>query len=341
MDTDDITTAINVWRMNSGGFGHSSNGWNGPFNLAMTADGKINADFIITGSLLANLIKGGTLTLGGIDNSSGLFELLDGSGNVLGYMDNTGLYCENVSISGKFENEHIVDFAKYPSGYESIPFKLVTESVANRYYRRDKQVGSITPNHVFDTLSPGTPTYSSADETVWPMHICGGNLLTLGLLYDSNGDAYQVTNDREAIKLKTITNANNYDITQVDVTGFLRYNNVEVATVSSSSIRYKQDIEHIVNDELDPHRLYNLKAKQFVYKDSHPLQYQDMRGKLLPGFIAEDVEKEYPAAIIHGEDGQVESWDERRIIPGMLYLIQEQKKEIDRLKEIVKGGEIH
>lgn len=51
LDTEDIETAQNVWRMNSGGFGHSSNGYDGPYTLAMTQDGKIVADAIQTGIL--------------------------------------------------------------------------------------------------------------------------------------------------------------------------------------------------------------------------------------------------------------------------------------------------
>lgn len=51
IDTEDITTAQKVWRMNSGGFGHSSNGYNGPYTLAMTQDGEIVADVIKTGLL--------------------------------------------------------------------------------------------------------------------------------------------------------------------------------------------------------------------------------------------------------------------------------------------------
>jgi hypothetical protein len=57
-----------------------------------------------------------------------------------------------------------------------------------------------------------------------------------------------------------------------------------------------------------------------------------MKGKTIPGIIAEDVEEIYPSAVIHGEDGEVESWDERRIIPGMLALIQEQDKTIKKLE---------
>lgn len=63
MDTPDVDTAVNVWRFNQGGLGHSSNGYNGPFSdIALTQDGRINASMITTGSLNANLITAGTIT---------------------------------------------------------------------------------------------------------------------------------------------------------------------------------------------------------------------------------------------------------------------------------------
>lgn len=61
MDTEDEQTATNVWRFNQSGFGHSSTGYNGPYTLAMTQDGKIVADFITTGTLNAAVIKAGLL----------------------------------------------------------------------------------------------------------------------------------------------------------------------------------------------------------------------------------------------------------------------------------------
>lgn len=61
MDTDDIATAQNVWRFNQAGLGHSSNGYNGPYSLAMLMDGSINASMITTGDLNANLITTGAL----------------------------------------------------------------------------------------------------------------------------------------------------------------------------------------------------------------------------------------------------------------------------------------
>lgn len=62
MDTEDVNTAVKVWRMNMGGFGFSSNGYNGPYALAITQDGAIVADFITTGTLIANIIKAGILS---------------------------------------------------------------------------------------------------------------------------------------------------------------------------------------------------------------------------------------------------------------------------------------
>lgn len=61
MDTEDMSTAQNMWRATLGGIGHSSNGINGPFNVALTMDGKVNASMILTGSLWANLIKTGRI----------------------------------------------------------------------------------------------------------------------------------------------------------------------------------------------------------------------------------------------------------------------------------------
>lgn len=105
-----------------------------------------------------------------------------------------------------------------------------------------------------------------------------------------------------------------------------------VAYQSSSSRRYKHDIKAIKDKKLDPHRLYDLPVRQFEYNEDATLQYADMEGQTLPGFIAEEVAAVYPSAVIRDENGKIESWDERRILPGMLALIQEQKQKIDSLE---------
>ena len=54
LDTGDIATAQNVWRMNQGGFGHSGTGYNGPYTTAITADGHVVAD-VIAGNKIAGV----------------------------------------------------------------------------------------------------------------------------------------------------------------------------------------------------------------------------------------------------------------------------------------------
>ena len=61
MDKPEIEKATKVWRWNLAGWGYSSSGYGGPYRLAATMDGAINADFITTGTMSANLIRGGVL----------------------------------------------------------------------------------------------------------------------------------------------------------------------------------------------------------------------------------------------------------------------------------------
>lgn len=50
--------AKNVWRFGLGGIGFSSNGYEGPFETAITMDGQINAKFITTGTMSVDRIEG-------------------------------------------------------------------------------------------------------------------------------------------------------------------------------------------------------------------------------------------------------------------------------------------
>lgn len=91
MDTDNIKTATKVWRWNKGGLGYSSKGYNGPYTTAMTQDGAIVADFITTGTMSANRINGGTLIVGGNNNTNGTILVKKSDGTVLVKLDKDGI----------------------------------------------------------------------------------------------------------------------------------------------------------------------------------------------------------------------------------------------------------
>ena len=120
MDSPNKDTAVNVWRFNQGGLGHSHTGYNGPFNdIALTYDGQINASMITAGILNADLIKTGTIQ--------------DTSGNVTINM-NTG------TINMKFTNGggiklQATGFSMYDSNGRTITSMYVSEDSSGEMRR--------------------------------------------------------------------------------------------------------------------------------------------------------------------------------------------------------------
>lgn len=109
MNSLDKATATSVWRWNSGGLGHGSSYDQPASDIALTADGKINASMITTGQLNANIIKTGVISDTNnnmrIDVAKGTITLGNSnklritSGNFT--LDSSG----NVSITGKFTSQ--------------------------------------------------------------------------------------------------------------------------------------------------------------------------------------------------------------------------------------------
>lgn len=111
--------AKNVIRVNSAGIGFSQTGIYGAFNSAWSIDGTLNMQSINVINLTADLIKGGTLVLGGINNTSGTIELYDNSNRMIANMDKGGLtiYATNgdyVKLNGD------TGFSGYNSNNEKI-----------------------------------------------------------------------------------------------------------------------------------------------------------------------------------------------------------------------------
>ena len=103
-----------------------------------------------------------------------------------------------------------------------------------------------------------------------------------------------------------------------------------VITVASSSERYKENIKPVEDAVLDPNGLYDVQVCQYNYKP----EYKDnelVSGTQI-GVIAEDLDKHYPNAVIYDSEGRPESWQDRIMIPAMLKLIQDQKKQLDALQ---------
>ena len=95
MNTDSKDTATEIWRFGINGLGYSHSdepggAYNGEYGLAMTMDGAIVADYITSGTMYADRIKGGTLTVGGYNNDNGVINVRNSSGEVICLFDQNG-----------------------------------------------------------------------------------------------------------------------------------------------------------------------------------------------------------------------------------------------------------
>lgn len=104
--------AVNCLRFNSAGIGFSNTGYYGKYNSAWTIDGTMDLQQMKVINLVADLIKGGTLKLGGVNNSSGILELYDEAHSLIGEMTKNGFKMYGQEGSYVLINE-VVGFAGY------------------------------------------------------------------------------------------------------------------------------------------------------------------------------------------------------------------------------------
>ena len=167
MDAPTKEDAINVWRWNVGGLGFSHNGYNGPYETAITADGAIVADFITTGTLLANVIKAGVLS--SIDGES-YWNLETGEVVIKAYEDAVDDLTSSVSLLTQRADE-------------------ISAEVSNKV---DEQYGTSSSSFGWKLKSTGFYVYSSA-RTV--MSITSSGLSVVGAIDATSGSIGNLTID--------------------------------------------------------------------------------------------------------------------------------------------------
>lgn len=99
-----------------------------------------------------------------------------------------------------------------------------------------------------------------------------------------------------------------------------------VSYLSSSSRRYKTHIRDMTDNDIQ--NLYKLPTVFFVYK---PGYLEKDSAVPIPGLYAEDVEQYLPLAARY-QNGLIEDWNERAVIPYLIKAIQMQHEEIEALK---------
>ncbi|MBA4687240.1 MAG: phage tail protein [Candidatus Galacturonibacter soehngenii] len=147
MDAPDKAQAKNVIRFNKNGIGFSTSGYNGTYSNAWTIDGNLIADFITTGSMLADRIRGGTLELGGTGlGKDGSILIRDSNNTIIATIDKNGVTASKGTFSDKVTGASITGGTITGSvikagNVESNTYDLEASSsgvrVRNRFYLQD------------------------------------------------------------------------------------------------------------------------------------------------------------------------------------------------------------
>ena len=107
-----------------------------------------------------------------------------------------------------------------------------------------------------------------------------------------------------------------------------------VIKVPSSSWRYKSIRTTVKEEELE--ELYRVKVVWAKYKEGYLDKNDSRYDKLMPMFLAEDMERRFPIAVNHLPDGKPEDWNYRIMIPSMFAMI---KFNHDKIKELKSENE--
>ena len=196
------------------------------------------------------------------------------------------------------------------------------------------------PQCIYSGTSPGSvdgiTLYASGSITFGGVELGrSGQAVTVKYgLHIYNGDETQFSDGSEQFKI--------FNTTKSTSTATLVMHNQTVYRSSSSSKRYKNHIREV--SEEDVQKLFDIPVVYFEYKDGYLSVNDPKVGIPIPGFYAEDMEQAFPDAVLY-EDGKIEDWNYRALIPAMEKQIQilykqnqELMKAINELKEARNNG---
>ena len=203
---DALNNPTKIWRWNINGLGYSSDGGS-TYGLAMTMNGAIVADYITTGTMYADRIKGGTLTLGGASNASGLLQVKDASNNLVGEWGYGGIRLYKGTVGGWYIGDgYIMSYngtTEATSTYKVCLFKYYNNpanwafAVYTRASTSDSWVGKFAVTYEGNIISQDAinfyPTNSSYGTHIHgalsvdgKLHMEGGIIEGVGYITASN-----------------------------------------------------------------------------------------------------------------------------------------------------------
>lgn len=334
----------------------------------LTNNGADQGIYLQNGKLYISFsaARGGELTLGGANDVSGILNVLDANGNVIGKWSKDGLYAMNAYIRGDIVSTTSDGTGDYNAKLGLIKFPFVSQEGGVHIVEMETYGFAVNNGPALteyglrgtDIIDFQTTLGKNSYEAWFEVIMSNGGengapYFTITYQNKSRtGDyliQYEPSSDQgNTLKMDRVNvmfNGNNRGVffqalgsstsgnplVAVYTSASLGY---RVLQSSSSSIRYKDVLRDMDADDIDG--LYQIQPAIAKYKDGILTESDERAGLYHPMFIAEDVGKYFPAAVDHNADGQPENWNYRVMIPAMFQMIKSQKEAIDIQKKKIK-----
>lgn len=273
----------------------------------LSNDGEFKGLYYLNGHLYISFdaLMGNAAILGGAKNGNGYLKIKDKKGTVKGLIDCSGYtaftsYEEN-STRMKYTGICFSDTGINPVSAE----KYFSSTVDIEYVETAWGIGWTAEELNVSATEVSADTGTFGDLTV------------------TNSASFAKSPKIENMEYTTSSNTVCWD----GRTGYK-----QLMLKSSSSKRYKDIGNNISEQEIE--EWYNIEPTWAKYKKGYLVKEDENEGRYIPMFIAENVEAFFPEATRH-QNGLVEDWNERIMIPAMFAMIKSQKKQLDRQKELI------
>lgn len=333
MNTDDKNTATEVWRWNKSGLGYSSHGYDGPYELAMTSAGEINADFLKVGVIQD---QQGNSTINMTTGAAILNELK--AKRILTLVDANGVNRGHFSYTIQTGAAMML---REPSGQATVSIVAGTSNDSSILLMRSN--GTLGVDISSHGLLGGYATFYDINnkpriqmDPVVGIRVnnASRNIVLIGAAADSGGSiGIYNSSGTQVGAFMSISSAGYMSVSNSSGTQTI-YGDGSTGSLTcvslhqTSSRKVKKNIKPIA----DASKILELEAVSFDYKD-------EANGTDKRGFIAEDVAKVLPNLVTPEEDGRPASLDYIGMVPYLQAIIKEQNKRIEALEEKINKME--
>lgn len=274
----------------------------------LTNDGAWKGLYYSNGRLYVSLdaLLGGTVTLGGKKNGNGYLKIKDASNAVKGLIDRSGYTV----------------FTSYEENSEYMKYTGVQFSSDGIFPVDIKKFFGDEVDIEIENSENWGISWDDNSLTVHATEV-SADTGTFGDLTVTNSASFAKSPKIENMEYTTSSNTICWD----GRTGYK-----QLMLKSSSSKRYKDIGNNISEQEIE--EWYNIEPTWAKYKKGYLVKGDENEGRYIPMFIAENVEAFFPEATRH-QNGLVEDWNERIMIPAMFAMLKAQKKKIDQQEKLI------